>query len=142
MTLYQGEPVTVLVIDDNSLILMGAVACVEFFGCLTKSACNSAEALVLLNGSAAIDVLFTDVDLGGEMDGVALAEEGRRLNPDLGLLITSGSAFPATRTMPMGGIFIPKPYGPEEVSAALRGIIAQAPGLGAAQQFSSSESGQ
>lgn len=125
MTLHQGEPATVLVVDDNSLVLMGAVACVELFGCLTKSARNAAEALVLLNGPASIDVLFTDVNMGGDMDGVALAEEGRRRNPHLGILITSGKSFPATGAMPVGGVFIRKPYGPEEVSAALSTIIEQ-----------------
>jgi CheY-like chemotaxis protein len=125
MNLHQKGPATVLVVDDDGISLMSAVRTVENCGYLSLSASNAEEALALLRGRDTIDVLFTDINMPGLMDGVALAQEGRRLDPEIGILITSGRPFPADDMMPTGGSFLHKPYGPSQIAIALSTMIDQ-----------------
>ena len=55
-------------------------------------ACESAEAaeLVLQRSGENLDLMMTDVNLAGTMDGVALAHIAKRCNPDLDVIVTSG----------------------------------------------------
>jgi two-component system, response regulator PdtaR len=55
--------------------------------------------------------LFTDVDMPGSMDGLALAEQVHSRWPHVLLLISSGYAQPHPDEIPDHGQFMPKPYG-------------------------------
>ena len=59
-------------------------------------ACESAEAaeLVLQRSGGNLDLMMTDVNLAGTMDGVALAHIARRCNPDIDVIVTSGKPLP------------------------------------------------
>jgi two-component SAPR family response regulator len=46
--------------------------------------------LVCLSRPDPIDLLFSDIVMPGGMNGVQLAEEARRLRPDLKILLTTG----------------------------------------------------
>lgn len=122
MTPSTGDA-TVLVVDDNVLVLWAGINCVEESGYVARSAGGVAEALVQLHALPPVDVLFTDIDMPGAMNGVALAQEARRLDPSMGILFASGKPFPLESPMPVGGVFLPKPYGPEQVHEALATII-------------------
>jgi CheY-like chemotaxis protein len=86
---------------------------------------NASDALSHL-ASAAVDILFTDVNLPGGMDGMTLARRAREMNPDLPVVYASGhaNAFDLERCVP-GSIFIAKPYVPSLVgrilAAAMKG---------------------
>jgi DNA-binding LytR/AlgR family response regulator len=53
-------------------------------------AANASQGLACLSRSPAIDLLFSDIVMPGGMNGVQLAEEARRLRPDLKVLLTTG----------------------------------------------------
>lgn len=57
-----------------------------------------------------ISVLFTDINMPGERDGLALAEVVHQRRPDVRLILTSGREQPAPAEIPDDGQFIPKPY--------------------------------
>ena len=70
---------------------------------------NADEALVLLEAhSDEVQVLFTDVDMPGSMDGMALAERVYQRWPHVLLLISSGHARPHPDEIPDHGRFVPK----------------------------------
>ncbi|MGO8105771.1 response regulator, partial [Rhizobium leguminosarum] len=48
------------------------------------------EALVVLKGRQDVDILFTDVNMAGSMDGLQLANRVRAIRPNIGIIITSG----------------------------------------------------
>lgn len=50
---------------------------------------------MLIDGHDAVNLLFTDVNMPGEMNGIDLAKHLKRLRPALHLMITS--ALPALR---------------------------------------------
>ena len=77
--------------------------------------CESAEAaeLVLEETGAGVVLMMTDVNLAGHMDGVELAHIARKHNPDMGVIVTSGS--PLRQELPDGVQFWSKPWAPLDV---------------------------
>lgn len=122
MNFHQKGPATVLVVEDNALIQMSAIMIIEESGYMVKWASNADDAMALLL-QGQIDVLFTDIEMPGSMDGMALAHEARRLDPEIEIIITSGNACPLDGAMPARCRFLPKAYRPEQVGAMLRTLI-------------------
>jgi len=79
-------------------------------------AAHAQAALALMEGHPRVDVLFTDVNMPGDLDGLDLAREVHSRWPDVSLMITSGRQRVMTNEMPDGGEFVSKPYGLEEVA--------------------------
>jgi len=77
--------------------------------------CESAEAaeVVLRQVGADLALVMTDVSLAGTMNGVALAHVARRCNPELEIIVTSGSPLPGP--LPEGVAYWHKPWAPLDV---------------------------
>ena len=77
--------------------------------------CESAEAAeaVLRRIGRELALVMTDISLAGSMDGVSLAFIARRYNPDLDVIVTSGSPLP--RPLPQGAQYWSKPWAPLDV---------------------------
>ena len=80
----------ILVVEDNPQMLQVSVSILRSLGYEPVEATNANEALAILDATAGIEVLFTDIVLGGGMNGIELAAEARRRRPDLKVLYTSG----------------------------------------------------
>ena len=101
----------VLVVEDEPLVRMTAVDELDDAGFPVLEAKNADEALAVLEAhSDEVQVLFTDVDMPGSMNGMALAEQVYRRWPHVLLLISSGHARPRPDEIPDHGHFLPKPY--------------------------------
>ena len=94
-----GGPAVVLVVEDQPLVRMTAADELE-----------EAGFLVLEAQAQLVQVLFTDIDMPGSMDGMELAERVYRRWPHVLLLISSGHARPHPDEIPDHGHFVPKPY--------------------------------
>jgi CheY-like chemotaxis protein len=114
---------TVLIVEDDRLVLAAVIESVEELGYRTLSATTAEEALAQLAGAARIDLLFSDVILPGGMDGAKLAREARRLRPGLKVLLTSGYAGSVGTTLPDDLDLLAKPYRRDELAAKLRQTI-------------------
>ncbi|WP_457092596.1 response regulator [Microvirga sp. P5_D2] len=107
-----GDPPVVLLVEDELLVRMTAADELEEAGFQVLEAANAEIALKVLEArSDEVQVLFTDVDMPGSMDGMALAEQVHRRWPHVLLLISSGYARPHPDEIPDYGQFMPKPYG-------------------------------
>jgi len=71
----------VLVVEDEPLIRSHLVAMLENEGCKTYEAGSAAEAIAILESNSKITVVFTDVQMPGTMDGIALARYVRERWP-------------------------------------------------------------
>jgi CheY-like chemotaxis protein len=80
---------TLLVVDDDDDVRDLAVSIFEDEGYQVIAAPNALKALEILEANPGIRLLFTDVVMPG-MDGFLLAQEARKLRPDLRVLYTSG----------------------------------------------------
>ncbi|ONG48481.1 hypothetical protein BKE38_21785 [Pseudoroseomonas deserti] len=111
---------TVLVVDDNDDVAHFAASLLQGLGYATRRAGNAAAALALLEADAAIDAVFSDVVMPGEMDGLQLAARLRRDFPHLALLLASGySEVLAEHDGPAAAEVLGKPYHLDELAAAL-----------------------
>lgn len=114
---------SILVTEDNEALRKIAVRHLNDLGYHTIAAKDAAEALQVLAGDAAVDLLFTDVVMPGGMDGRALAEAASRLRPGIRVLFTSGftgAAGMATGVEALAGQLLTKPYRKDELAHAIR----------------------
>lgn len=114
------EASVILVVEDDDLVRMIAVAMLEDAGFAVAEARNADEAWFILHARSDIGVLFTDVDMPGSMCGVTLAERVHGTWPDIRLILTSGRHRFRDREVPDHGRFVPKPYSTAQVIAAIR----------------------
>jgi CheY-like chemotaxis protein len=106
-----GDAPVVLLVEDEPLVRMTAADELEEAGFQVLEAANADVALKVLEArSDEVQVLFTDVNMPGSMDGMALAERVYQRWPHVLLLICSGYARPHPDEIPDHGRFMPKPY--------------------------------
>ncbi len=120
------QPLCVLVVEDEFLIAEWVSETLLEQGYDVRTVSNAADALVHLV-SAHVDVLFTDINLPGAMDGVALARRARELRPGLAVVYASGRVMLPPEARVPGGVMVPKPYEPEHVGRLLAAAARSAP---------------
>jgi CheY-like chemotaxis protein len=81
----------VLVVEDEAKLRKVAVNMLERLGLRSLQAETAKDALELLGGTR-VDVLFTDIELPGGMNGTELAEAAHELDPNIKVLFTTGYA--------------------------------------------------
>ena len=63
-----------------------------------------------------MDVLFTDINIIGPMDGTMLAREAHTQRPELPIVYCSGRYSPSALAPPVPrSVFVKKPYSPEDL---------------------------
>jgi CheY-like chemotaxis protein len=83
-------------VDDDQLVLTSIAAMLEDLGYTAMQAEDGQTALELLRGGVQVDLVITDYAMPG-MTGIQLAEELRRTQPRLPVLLMTGYAvLPAT----------------------------------------------
>lgn len=110
----------VLIVEDEALIRVDAVDMVEDEGFAVCDAPNAARALQLLETRDDIGILFTDIDMPGDIDGLDLARIVRKRWPHIAIIIVSGHTHLADADVPNGGVFFSKPYLRATILKALR----------------------
>ena len=123
----QSQPnVHVLVVEDEELVRTNAVAALQDEGFQVVEACDGDQAMSLIEAGAAVDVLFTDVNMPGQLDGVALAVRVCERRPAVRVIVASGRPLPR-RQLPCEGRFLSKPYRLAQVCDTVRELIAALP---------------
>lgn len=100
-----------LVVEDDTDVRMLAEAVLEETE-LRVMGCDSAEtALALLqNHGGDVALVFADIRLAGNMDGIQLARAVATLWPRTRLVVTSGCEAERSTEIPPDAVFIPKPW--------------------------------
>lgn len=101
----------VLVVEDEALISELVSEVLEENGFEVHTATTGEAALNYLQSSDEVDVLFTDINLEGRMDGSTLAKAARERRPDLPIVYCSGRYSPsAIAPLMPRSVFVKKPY--------------------------------
>jgi CheY-like chemotaxis protein len=104
---------TALVVEEP-LIRSHLVAMLEENGCKTYQAGSAAEAIAILESNSEIIVVFTDVQMPGTMDGIALAQYVRKRWPPTMIVVSSGKTH-LPEDIPFGA----KPYEDHHLSEVI-----------------------
>jgi CheY-like chemotaxis protein len=113
----------VLLVEDEPLISDIAAEALQEQGFEVETAANAGDALRRLAAEAPVDILFTDIDLPGGMDGTALARRARQLRCDLPVIFTSGRYRPDVSSAVAGAAFLPKPYNFSTLGRIMRDVM-------------------
>jgi CheY-like chemotaxis protein len=109
----------VLFVEDEVLISEWVAQSLVEQGFEVQTVSNAADALQRLK-SLPIDVLFTDINLPGGMDGAVLARRAREMLPHLPVVYASARATLLKQDARVpGSIIVPKPYEPRLVGRLL-----------------------
>jgi two-component system, response regulator PdtaR len=119
-----NQRITVLVVEDEALVRMGIVDELEDAGFEVLEAANATEAIEQLAANVRISLIFTDVDMPGDMDGLKLAAAVRDRWPPIKIIVTSGHRVVDARALPTDARFLPKPYNPDHVVRSIREMVA------------------
>jgi PAS domain S-box-containing protein len=124
--LPRGKGETILLVDDEAPILAVTGQILEAFGYRVMSACDGVEALALyVRHQHEIDLVLTDMRMP-VMDGAAMIQGLRPLNPCVKIIAASGldSNDPMAKLSGTGvKHFLAKPYTPEPLLKLLRTVL-------------------
>ncbi|WP_420241994.1 PAS domain S-box protein [Roseiterribacter gracilis] len=121
----------VLVVEDNPEVAEVAAALLEQLGNRVRVVSSGTDALADMADGNVPDVLFSDIVMSGEFDGIALGRRVRELYPNLPVLLATGYAQTAER---VGDEFpiLHKPYELADLNRALGLLLANSPASTAA----------
>ncbi|MBK8907016.1 MAG: PAS domain S-box protein [Rhodospirillales bacterium] len=118
----------VLVVEDEARLRRVAVKMLDRLGLQSLQAASAKDALELLASTHA-DVLFTDIELPGGINGIELADAAHRLYPKLKVLFTTGYARETTlhgRGSHESAPWLLKPYSHQDLARGLKAVLAPA----------------
>ncbi len=117
-----GGRETVLVVEDNPSVRRAVVRQLTSLGYEVLECAEAATALAVL-AQKRIDLLFTDVVIPGDLDGLKLARTALARWPSLGVLLTTGFGDTANRPEARGLVVLKKPYRTTDLACAMRGAL-------------------
>ena len=107
-----GTPQTIMVVDDNSAVLLTVVKILEAADFRVLSAGDAQAALKIAEGTADhIDLLLSDVDMP-LMSGPELGEAMKKARPKMHVMLMSGGHNGNLLVLNYGWAYIQKPFVP------------------------------
>jgi len=120
---------TILVVEDEVLIRLVVAEYLRECGYRVHEAVSAEEAILILQApEVSIDIVFSDVEMSGNMDGFGLARWVRSNMPDIQVILTSGAERSAdiAGTLCEAGPLMKKPYHTQEVVDRIKQLKATA----------------
>lgn len=120
-----SHTLTVLVVEDEVLIRLAVCDYLRDCGYRVLEASSGEEARAVFVAGEAVEVVFSDVNLAGEMNGFALAAWVRERYADVRVILTSGVARVAQEAGALcaEGHFLPKPYSFEALADRIKTLL-------------------
>jgi len=117
---------TILVVEDDVLVRMPIAGYLRDCGYKVVEAASADEAMaVLLHQEIAIDVVFSDIEMPGTVDGFGLAKWIRDHRPGMDVILagTLPRTIEAAHELCQAGS-LPKPYDAQTVHNHIRRLLA------------------
>src|SRR6202165_2487237 len=122
-TIQSAAPPAILVVEDEMLLRMRAVDMVEDAGFTPIEAVNADDALALLASRSDIDLLFTDIQMPGSIDGLKLAYAVHERWPLIKIILVSGQLKLNDNDKPPDSRFFGKPLDVKQMIAEMQDMI-------------------
>ena len=120
------RPCTVLIVDDDTLVMTGTAAMLSDLGHTPVEAHSAAEALELLGSGVKVDVVLTDHAMPS-MTGLQLAECIQERFPGLPIILATGYAELPVDPATLGIARLAKPCTQHEIAAAIHEAVLPIP---------------
>lgn len=118
-----------LIVEDEYLIRLTLAEALVDDGFVVVEAATGDDALAILEHDSGIDLLLTDIQLPGKLDGLRLARTAREQTPMLPVIFMTGRPDSMIALDRSGReAFIAKPYLPSEVCATARRLTGHSAG--------------
>jgi CheY-like chemotaxis protein len=110
-----------LIVEDEYLIRLILVEALSDDGFQVVEAGDAEEALAALDQDRGIDLLLTDIQLPGAVNGVTLAQKARERIPELPVIYMTGRPDSMEKLDRSGrDALVTKPYLPSDICATAR----------------------
>ena len=108
------DVVVVLVVEDQSFVRLDITSYLEDAGYAVIETGSGEAAVALCNAGTAIDIIITDINLGGSISGWDVAKCFRTVLPNMPVLYTSGETIDRSRCV-AGSAVVAKPYNNSDI---------------------------
>ena len=128
ITPQSDSPFHTVLVEDEVLIRVVIADYLRECGYRVYEAVNASEALAMLQApEVSIDIVFSDVEMPGDMDGFGLARWVRANMPSVQVILTSGVERSANiaATLCEAGPLLEKPYPPQNVVDRIKQLVAK-----------------
>jgi len=115
-------PCTVLIVDDDLLVMTGMSAMIEDMGHTPIEAHSGAEAIAKLDSGTPIDVVITDHAMPA-MTGLQLARHLQEKYPELPVILATGYAELPGDAMSLGILRLAKPCNQYDIAMAIQSAL-------------------
>jgi CheY-like chemotaxis protein len=116
----------VLVVEDEILIRSAVAEFLRGAGYRVIEAANAAEAVAVFASRTQIDLVFSDINMPGPMDGVGLGRWIANHHPGIHVILTSAISH-ARRAGESGAGFLMKPYRLAEAARRIASLLNHPP---------------
>ena len=114
---------TVLIVEDEMMLRMRAVDIVEDAGFTPIEAVNADDALAILESRSDIEMLFTDIQMPGSIDGLKLAYAVHERWPLIKIILVSGQLTLTDDDKPADSRFFGKPLDVKNMIAEMQDMM-------------------
>jgi CheY-like chemotaxis protein len=120
-----SDSILILVVEDEADIRSVAVETLREHGYAVIEAANAGIATILLEQGLPIALLFTDIIMPGDLDGIALGAAAQRLRPGIKILYTTGySGAGRVVNEALKENVLSKPYRPVQLLQRVEALLA------------------
>lgn len=99
-----------LLAEDEVFIRLDVAQMLEAMGLEVTEVATAEEGVALIRKGARFDLVITDINMPGKLDGLDLAEEVRRLSRETKIVVMSGKVSPDDAVKHLYDLFISKPF--------------------------------
>ena len=110
----------ILIVEDDVLANEHLEFILQQAGYEVLSATSADEAAELLDDHEDVQLLVTDINLPGTVNGLKLAAAVKARRPEMNIIIVTGYDAPKNDEVSPGSLFIPKPYNARKMIEAVR----------------------
>jgi DNA-binding NtrC family response regulator len=118
-----AAPAVILVVEDTEELRSCVAEYFRIVGFDVITTENASDARAAIDSGIHVDLVFTDINMPGTMDGVGLAQWLSVNRPFLPIILTSGEARPELDRSGPHYRFVRKPYSLDELEHDIRQLV-------------------
>jgi DNA-binding NtrC family response regulator len=119
----RAAPAVILVVEDTEDLRSSVAEYFRIVGFDVVTTENAGDALAAIDSGIHVDLVFTDINMPGAMDGVGLAHWLSVHRPLLPIILTSGEPRPELERSAPRYRFVRKPYSLDALEHDIRQLV-------------------